>query len=122
MKATLHPTAPMYSKNGKDIFRYLISGTPAELKDYKAVKGEYHRVDENTKQPLMFSVNYLGKSAELRKIEKQDGTHDFVVNDDEIRMFSNLVKKYGIDTAKVVWEKDNRKAVETSAKEEKDEQ
>lgn len=122
MKATLHPTAPMYTKNGKPVYRYLISGTTAELKDYKAVKGEFHRIDEQHKQPLMFTTNYFGKTAELRKIEKQDGTSDFVVNDDEMRMFASLAKQYGIDTAKVIWEKDNRKAVETSAKEEKDEQ
>lgn len=126
MKIVLHPTAAMYTKKGTDgkpaktVYRYLVEGTPAELKDYKSAKGEFHKLDESTKKPLFFTTRYAGKSAEIRRIEKEDGTVDFAPNDDEVRMFASLVSQYGIDVAKVIWEKDNRKAVET--KKENDEQ
>lgn len=107
MKAIIHPTAPKYvNKKGNTVFRYIVKGTEAELKDYLAVKGENHRLDETLKEPLMFSVRYAGKSAELRKTS--DGK-DFVIDDTEAVMFQSLVAQYGIDTAKVIWEKDNMK-------------
>jgi hypothetical protein len=121
MKITIHPSAPMYtSKKGNTVYRYLVEGTKAELADYKAAKGEFHKIDESTKKPLFFSTRYAGKSAELRRTEKDDVV-DFVPDDNEVRMFASLVSQYGIDVAKVIWEKDNRKAVETKQENEEKE-
>lgn len=131
MKITIHPTSPMYTKKAdatkpgsvaKTVYRYIVEGTKAELADYKKVKGNFHIIDEETGQPLFFTVRYAGKSANLRRLEKENGEVDFVPNDDETRMFASLVAQYGIDVAKVIWEKDNQKAVKTNAVEKKEEE
>jgi hypothetical protein len=115
MNLIIHPTAPKYTKMGTDkqgnpiartVFRYIVKGTPEELKDYAAVKGEKHKTDDILKEPLFFTVRYMGKNGKLRKTS--DGK-DFVADDTEIAMFQSLVNQYGIDVAKVIWEKDNQK-------------
>lgn len=104
MKATKHPTAPMYtSKSGKTMFRYIVSGTPEELAEYKKIKGEFYREDEALKQPLFFSTVNVGKEIDLRKTKDEK---DFVVNDDEIRAFASMAQRYGLDTAKWMMEQE----------------
>lgn len=55
------------SKNGHDVFRYLVSGTPAELAAYKAAveeDGDFYREDEKG-TPLFFTINYSGDVVNL---------------------------------------------------------
>ena len=107
MNITIHPTAPKYvNKKGNTVFRYIVKGTPAELLEYKAIKGENHREDTILKEPLFFSTRYAGNKAELRKTS--DGK-DVVVDDTEMVMFQSLVAQYGIDTALFMWKKENVK-------------
>ncbi len=106
MNIIIHPTAPKYvSKKGTTVFRYIVKGTPAELLEYKAIKGENHREDTILKEPLFFSTRFAGKKAELRKTS--DGK-DVVVDDTEMVMFKSLVAQYGIDTAVFMWKKDKQ--------------
>ena len=119
MNIIIHPTAPKYTKMGTDkqgnpiartVFRYIVKGTKEELADYATVKGaEKHKLDDVLKEPLFFTVRYMGKNGKLRKTS--DGK-DFVADDTEISMFQSLVQQYGIDVAKVIWEKDNQVAPE----------
>ena len=105
MNIIIHPTAPKYvNKKGNTVFRYIVKGTPAELLEYKAIKGENYREDEKTKDVLFFSTRFAGKKAELRKTS--DGK-DVVVDDTEMVMFQSLVAQYGIDTALFMWKKDS---------------
>lgn len=118
MNIIIHPTAPKYvNAKGKTVFRYLVEGTKAELTEYKAVKGEYHRVDEGTKKPIFFSTRYAGKKANLILIEK-DEKKDFIVDNTEMAMFQSLVQQYGIDTAVFMWKKDNQKVPVEKSEEE----
>lgn len=115
MKIQIHPISPKYiNKKGNTVFRYIVKGTEAELKEYVAVKGEMARIDEATKEPLFFTTRYIGKFGELRKTS--DGK-DFVADDTEMVMFKSFVEQYGIDTAKVIWEKDKQKEVVLIAQE-----
>lgn len=105
MNIIIHPTAPKYvNKKGNTVFRYIVKGTPAELAEYKKIKGENAREDDTLKEPLFFSTRFAGKKAELRKTS--DGK-DVVVDDTEMVMFQSLVAQYGIDTALFMWKKDN---------------
>ena len=107
MNIIIHPTAPKYvNKKGNTVFRYIVKGTPEELAAYKAAKAENFREDEKTKDVLFFTTRYAGKKAELRATSDNK---DFVIEDTEIVMFQSLVNQYGIDVAKVIWEKDNQK-------------
>lgn len=51
------------SKNGNDTFVYEVSGTDAELKEYKKAKGEHYVEDNGT--PLFFTVDYVGPRGSL---------------------------------------------------------
>lgn len=56
-----------YSQNGNQVFVYGIEfGTDAPgkaaLKAYKEAQGDNYREDKDTKQPLLFSPRFLGKS------------------------------------------------------------
>lgn len=117
MNIIIHPTAPKYvNKKGNTVFRYLVTGTKEEIEAYKAAKAEHFAdkkcaIDEASGHPLFFSMRYTGKKGTLRETNK-DNKKDFVVEDTEIVMFQSLVSQYGIDVAKVIWEKDNQKVAE----------
>ena len=51
------------SKNGNDTFVYEVSGTEAELKEYKKAKGEFYREEAGT--PLFFTTDYVGENGSL---------------------------------------------------------
>jgi len=51
------------SKNGNDTFVYEVSGSDAELKEYKKAKGEFYREENGT--PLFFTTDYVGESGSL---------------------------------------------------------
>jgi hypothetical protein len=53
------------SKKGNDVFRYAVSGTPAQLEAFKAAQGDNHRVDEATGKPLWFTTRCIGDTGTL---------------------------------------------------------
>ena len=55
------------AKTGKlvDVFVYHVKGTAQELADYKKAKGEQYREDQDSGQPLFYSVNYVGENCPL---------------------------------------------------------
>ena len=96
MKITLHPTEQKYINAKKNlVFRYIVTGTPEELADYKAVKGAFVREDTQ-KNILFFTTRGIGQEGQLRKTS--DGK-DYVVDDTEEAMFASLAKQYGIEWA-----------------------
>lgn len=82
-------------ETGKMVFVYGVTGTPEQLAEYKKAKGEFYREDEKTKQVLMFSSRYVGKSCPLIKTEKGEFVHDTT----EFDQLANLSNQYGIDVA-----------------------
>lgn len=52
------------SKNGNTVFVYAVSGTEAQLAEYKKASGEYHRVDEDG-TPLWFTTRCVGDTGKL---------------------------------------------------------
>lgn len=66
MKAKFHSKYNTVDKNGKGIvmFRYLVSGTQEELKQYKAAQGEFYR-ENDEKVPMFFSPNFTGNNISL---------------------------------------------------------
>src|ERR1700760_4787450 len=96
LKITIHPTAPVYKKNDKLVFRYNVSGTPEALAEYKRIQGEFYREDSLTKTPLFFTPRGIGNEGVIKVTS--DGK-DFVVDDSEEAMFASLVKQYGVEWA-----------------------
>lgn len=105
LKISTHPnpSKAKYTKNGKPVFRYVVDGTPEELKRYAEVQGTFHRVDEETKKPLHFSRDYVGKTGELREGKNKEGKPDFYIDDTNLVMFQSMVAKHGVETAKALW-------------------
>jgi len=103
MKIKIHPTQPKYvNGKGNIVFRYIVEGTEAELKDYKAVKGDFYREDKETKAPLYFTTLAGGNVEELRKTS--DGK-DFTIDDTEAARFQSLVAQHGIEWACITMNK-----------------
>ena len=53
------------SKNGNPTFVYGVSGTDAQLAEFEAAQGDYHRIDEETGQPLWFTTRCVGPAGKL---------------------------------------------------------
>ena len=53
------------SKNGNPTFVYGVSGNATELEEFATAQGEYHRVDEETGQPLWFTTRCVGPNGKL---------------------------------------------------------
>jgi len=82
-------------ETSKMVFVYNVTGTPEQLEEYKKSKGEFFREDKDTKQVLMFSSRYVGKTCPLIKTEKGEFVHDTT----EFDQLANLSNQYGIDVA-----------------------
>ena len=53
------------SKNGNRTFVYTVTGSNAEMEDYREAQGEYYREDEKTNQALWFTTKCIGKAGTL---------------------------------------------------------
>lgn len=103
MHIEIHPTQPKYvNAKGNIVFRYLVKGTEAELKEYKTVKGDFFREDKVTKDPLFFTPRAGGNKEEIRKTS--DGK-DYVIDDTEAARFQSLVAQHGIEWACITMNK-----------------
>ena len=49
----------MYRKNGRTVFVYTVTGTEAQIQQYKEAQGSNLRVDEATGAPLFYSTRLL---------------------------------------------------------------
>ena len=92
MKATFSNSYPKRSKNGNvvDVFVYHVSGSDAELSDYKAVKGSEYREDSVSGKPLFFSLNYIGETCELMITTN----NNVVADTSNLRKAANLASQY----------------------------
>ena len=53
------------SKNGNRTFVYTVTGSNAEMEDYREAQGEYYREDDKTNQALWFTTKCIGKAGTL---------------------------------------------------------
>lgn len=81
------------SKNGTPTCRYTVEGTTAELKAYKKVQGDYHRVQKPSEggKHLWFTTRYVGDVAEL--IITESG--NVIANQEEFNKQKMLVEQAG---------------------------
>lgn len=70
-------------------FRYIVKGTPEELATYKASRGEFY-AENAAGEPLFFSPNYVGKSAELT----QSAKGQFYADNSELEIANNLATQF----------------------------
>ena len=102
LKVTFKPTtekSPNPYRNrtsGKLGFIYTVSGSEAEIAEYKTLKGDFYREDKDTKVPMHFEKEFIGVEAPL--IKNQDGTN-FFANTGEQDIFAALCKKGGLEYA-----------------------
>jgi hypothetical protein len=87
---------PYTSRNGNTTYVYEVKGTPEELAAYKKSKGENYREDKDSKEPLFFTTNVVGNSAEL--VENSKG--EFIADMTKEKIFSGLECQYGTTIAR----------------------
>ena len=87
MKATL---LDEYTKNGKQVYRYVLTGTEAEVQQYIADKGTYYRPHTDGR-PLLFSPDFAGKECKVYRTAKGD----YKVDLSEFKAIANLANQVG---------------------------
>jgi hypothetical protein len=101
LNITKHPVKGQQkyrSKSGKEVFRYIVTGTDAEIAEYKLLKGAFFadkKCPEHEGKPLFFSIHDI-ETAPLRKNKE-----DFAIDMTEGEWFQALAGKYGVDYARV---------------------
>jgi len=88
------------------VFRYVLTGTAAEIESYKAAQGDNYREQDTTGLPLMFTTRFSGKSVNL--IETQTG--NWVVDNSEVDQLASVAEQYagtqlGTEIAKLAAQK-----------------
>jgi adenine specific DNA methylase Mod len=83
---------------GTKVFRYVVSGTDAEVQAYSDAQGDNLRLDEQTGKPIWFSTRYIADNVSL--IITTD--NNVVADDTELSKLESLVKQFGVDVAKLV--------------------
>jgi hypothetical protein len=83
---------------GTKVFRFLVSGTEAELTEFETAQGDNYRVDAETGKPMWFNTRYVGDNIKLLIT-----TNNQVVADDtEMSKLQSLVEQFGADTARLI--------------------
>ena len=80
-----------YPKNGQMVFVFHVTGTEAELEQYKKAQGENYREDEETGHPLAFTTNYPGP--ECNMLITRNGKA--VMDTSELDRMASLSKRFG---------------------------
>lgn len=91
LKANYHSKYNTVDKNGKGIvmFRYLVTGKPEELAQYKAAQGDFFRENEEGRA-MFFTPNYNGDNITLGITSKGKVYADTA----ELDKLSSLVNRY----------------------------
>lgn len=87
---------PYTSRGGKTMFRYIVLGTPEELKAYKESKekeGFYRESKE--KQPFLFAGSLYSNGTKLELSSKGN----YFVNDSEQKIYAQACKEGGAEFA-----------------------
>ena len=79
------------SKNGNDTFVYTVTGTPAQLEQFKAAQGDNYRESEDG-TPLFFTTRFAGDNVNFM-ISQTSGR--VTVDNSEFKKAHSLVKQYG---------------------------
>lgn len=79
---------------GNLCYVYNVKGTPAEIEEYKKHNPKAI-TDSHTKEVLYITTRFVGKSADLGKSVKADGSVTFFVDTKELDMRANLEKQWG---------------------------
>lgn len=84
-------------KPSKLMFVYAVKGDEKQLAKYKEVKGDFHRLDKDTKEPLFFTQTYADTKAEI--VLNKEGK-DWNIHNEELEILANLTAQHGIEVAK----------------------
>ena len=79
------------SKNGDRTFVYTVTGSNAEMEDYREAQGEYYREDEKTNQALWFTTKCIGKTGTLLITDNGNVVPDMSEFDEA----ASLAEQYG---------------------------
>lgn len=79
---------------GTPVFRYVVSGTDAELKEYETTQGNNFRQDDKTGEILWFSTRFVGDNVTLRINDNDTVSAD----DSELLKIQSMIEQYGADT------------------------
>ena len=79
------------SKNGNRTFVYTVTGSNAEMEDYREAQGEYYREDEKTNQALWFTTKCIGKTGTLLITDNGNVVPDMSEFDEA----ASLAEQYG---------------------------
>lgn len=79
------------SKNGNRTFVYTVTGSNAEMEDYREAQGEYYREDDKTNQALWFTTKCIGKTGTLLITDNGNVVPDMSEFDEA----ASLAEQYG---------------------------
>ena len=79
------------SKTGNVVFRYELTGSPAEVEAYKAIQGEKYVPSDETGKPLLFTTRFQGMNG-IVKFNK-DNTKTYF-DTSEADAMASLISQY----------------------------
>lgn len=83
---------------GNKVFRFLVSGTDAELLEFETIQGDNYKVDAETGKPMWFNTRYVGDNIKLLITNN----NRVVADDTEMSKLQSLVEQFGADTARLI--------------------
>jgi len=83
---------------GTKVFRFVVSGSEADLKAFEEAQGDNFRLDEQTGKPLWFSTRYIADNVNLIITSN----NQVVADDTELTKLQSLVDQFGADVAKLI--------------------
>lgn len=90
-------------KSATTVFRFTVTGTESEMKEYKDIQGDNLRVDKETGKPLFFSTRFFGNRMKLIVTTNEStGEQRIIADDSELVKIQSLVDTFGADVAKLV--------------------
>ena len=88
------------TKPSRMVFVYALTGTPEQIADYKAIKGDKFREDKDTKEPLFFGNRLAPSGSAVVKTEKE-GKIDWRIDSTEADQIKSFMDQgYAYEHAK----------------------
>lgn len=90
-------------ETGNRVFRYVVSGSPEDIKRYEEIQGENLRLDDETGKPVFSTTRYISDNIKLIFTQNDK----VVVDDTEVSKLQSLIDQYGVDVARLIMGKSN---------------
>lgn len=103
LNATFLRTYPKKQKDGtyKDVFVYVITGTPENIKRYEEAQGEFLVIDEKLGKHLWFTQNSIGRNGSIVVTDEHKVYADLSEMKLQVSFIKSLGGNLGTELAKI---------------------